>query len=763
MYEIAIRTEFNDRLPEADGWLGAWHGYQREHTSNHQKVHSYPSDESEDEDRVMPTSFRVKTFKGLQDGFEDPVDFIEDIETAVERDYARETATLKAARKQSNGSDDAANAIEERILQDKKDRDCRLLFRQNVSGRADTWYNHLNRDTRRDWTKLRASCLERYRLPEEDPVAKISRMETQYDGMKQARDETITEYLERADDFHAQYGPEKAHLGVKVVQGLKDIHKRDMVLFHLRQKNEMGYIAARKLIVDAFSGVDNPFIRDEPMQKKELSFEDVIRDTMPEVVKGLKHLMLERTQTQQNQQRSGSGASFGRGKETTQGEGRGPRRPLDLSQIECWNCNERGHYSNACPQIKTNQTVAANAVLPNRIISPGERVENVSQEGSSSSSVMCVLTVYPEPVMAANQSLSKNQRGMQPQRGHIQESGVGQRIRETRSLGTSEISRGVQRLTEEQASQVVRPVDVFQPGTRINDTPSTMRRSATPGPSSSLREYQTHEQTIDPTGNRPSYETVTETYRREKVQAGSEPPKVPGPIRVIGSGERFSIAKVLRETAWFLQDATPRFRVRRVKIRDPVSFVSDEAYEGSDRTNQLMICAPAVTSEALEDDGRSSPMVVEAWIGDKKIPRTLLDGGSLVELISERMAGQISACTYVDHGKEISLADGLNRMPTRLTIKPRAKDRVPDLVCTVDDGDIEEMTHPIPLMQRPWHEWDIADPWGPFRRSPMYRGIIEVLRDEKVALSQMSRRFEMLYEPFMMTKDITPRRSRWIE
>jgi hypothetical protein len=54
----------------------------------------------------------------------------------------------------------------------------------------------------------------------------------------------------------------------------------------LRQKNEMGYIAARKLIVDAFSGVDNPFIRDEPMQKKELSFEDVIRDTMPEVVKG---------------------------------------------------------------------------------------------------------------------------------------------------------------------------------------------------------------------------------------------------------------------------------------------------------------------------------------------------------------------------------------------------------------------------------------------------------------------------------------------
>jgi hypothetical protein len=35
----------------------------------------------------------------------------------------------------------------------------------------------------------------------------------------------------------------------------------------------------------------------------------------------------------------------------------------------------------------------------------------------------------------------------------------------------------------------------------------------------------------------------------------------------------------------------------------------------------------------------------------------LLDGGSLVELISERMAKEICATTYTDTGKEISLAD----------------------------------------------------------------------------------------------------------
>lgn len=50
-------------------------------------------------------------------------------------------------------------------------------------------------------------------------------------------------------------------------------------------------------------------------------------------------------------------------------------------------------------------------------------------------------------------------------------------------------------------------------------------------------------------------------------------------------------------------------------------------------------------------------MFVESWISDKRVPRTLLDGGSLVELISERIAREIGAPIYSDAGKEISLAD----------------------------------------------------------------------------------------------------------
>ncbi|KAJ5522092.1 hypothetical protein N7527_006207 [Penicillium freii] len=214
----------------------------------------------EETDIEMSTFFRVKTFQGLQEGFEDPIDFIEDIETVVEREYACETLALNAARRQTSPDGTESLDSEEKALREKMDRVCRILFRQNVSGRAETWYNWLGCDIKRDWKKLREICLERYRLPEEDLGETIWRMEVQYDGLRQSKDETITQYLERADDFYDKYGPQKSHLGFTVVQGLRESNKRDLLLFHLRQEKQMDYVSARKLIADAYSGVSNPFI-----------------------------------------------------------------------------------------------------------------------------------------------------------------------------------------------------------------------------------------------------------------------------------------------------------------------------------------------------------------------------------------------------------------------------------------------------------------------------------------------------------------------
>ncbi|KXG47266.1 uncharacterized protein PGRI_011360 [Penicillium griseofulvum] len=205
----------------------------------------------------MSSSFRIKTFHGLQDGFEDPADFIEDIETLVERDYFREESVLRIAIRKATPEERQSYDEEIKFLEEKKNRDCRVLFRQNVSGRAEKWYKYRSREVRQDWTKLKARCLECYQIPEEDPATAIRRMEAKYDTIKQGKDESITAFLERADDFQAQYGSQKPNFGIKVIRGLHETGKRESLIFCLRQKNRMDYAYARELIIKSYSGVEN--------------------------------------------------------------------------------------------------------------------------------------------------------------------------------------------------------------------------------------------------------------------------------------------------------------------------------------------------------------------------------------------------------------------------------------------------------------------------------------------------------------------------
>ena len=50
---------------------------------------------------------------------------------------------------------------------------------------------------------------------------------------------------------------------------------------------------------------------------------------------------------------------------------------------------------------------------------------------------------------------------------------------------------------------------------------------------------------------------------------------------------------------------------------------------------------PDITARAYDDDGQSKPVMITAWIHAIKLLKTLLDGDSLVELMSRRMLNQI--------------------------------------------------------------------------------------------------------------------------
>jgi hypothetical protein len=82
-------------------------------------------------------------------------------------------------------------------------------------------------------------------------------MEELYEAMKQNRDRKITAYLERDNDFHAQYGSQKSYLGWKVVAGLQDKQKSQIILFHMRRSKQIDYPSPRQMIMDAHAGADN--------------------------------------------------------------------------------------------------------------------------------------------------------------------------------------------------------------------------------------------------------------------------------------------------------------------------------------------------------------------------------------------------------------------------------------------------------------------------------------------------------------------------
>ena len=143
----------------------------------------------------------------------------------------------------------------------------------------------------------------------------------------------------------------------------------------------------------------------------------------------------------------------------------------------------------------------------------------------------------------------------------------------------------------------------------------------------------------------------------------------------MASRQRFDIGKILdlpveltlgelldrsdatiKELAYNMQRATPRYRVRKASTK-----AADQDVGVASSSTALVASAlvpPKVTAQAYEDDGQSRPVMITAWVHAAKMSRTLLDGGSVVELISERKINSIKPRPYVhtDGHLRVSLA-----------------------------------------------------------------------------------------------------------
>lgn len=179
------------------------------------------------------------------------MDFIEDVEHAIRKEYQRAISTQPKLRNLIDEQLDLTDQ-EKEIRQDMKD-DLRISFRQNVTGRAKTWYNQLDARKRQDWPLVREAFLTRFQTPAISKYAAKRMVENEYNQLAQGPAEPIGEYLQRTDDFYLRHGEEKPELGFKVMEGLQDESKRDLIYVLALQKKLEDYPSIKQMIVNFYT------------------------------------------------------------------------------------------------------------------------------------------------------------------------------------------------------------------------------------------------------------------------------------------------------------------------------------------------------------------------------------------------------------------------------------------------------------------------------------------------------------------------------
>lgn len=98
----------------------------------------------------------------------------------------------------------------------------------------------------------------------------------------------------------------------------------------------------------------------------------------------------------------------------------------------------------------------------------------------------------------------------------------------------------------------------------------------------------------------------------------------------------------MKQMAFSLQRCIPRYRVKKIR-KLPTN--EEDALDDALITNMAVkaVTTPLIiTSRAHDDDGKRQPLMITAWVNDLRMPKTLLDGGSMVALISRTLVKKMS-------------------------------------------------------------------------------------------------------------------------
>ena len=297
-------------------------------------------------------STKIRPFKGLRNGREDPNKYIKDLEWLYDQHY--------------KANDNHSGTVTNKAL--------RLLFRQNLEDVVYNWYIDLEKETKNDWDQLRLAFLKAFEVTKKDAQAKKFKLCIKVAQLKQEDKENIADYLKRAAELARKMVHNDIDVNIATLRGIKDQFKREQINFEYNKGSNYLYLTIKRLIKAAYSevGKPNPFNPDykdakglvlpgHASQTNDELLRQVLINTnqaFPAILQGFRSLNLA----------ANNGITI---KQNTapQPTGEPSRVKKDLSEIKCYKYGEYRHYVSihnppTSADRPRQQPIAAYSALP---------------------------------------------------------------------------------------------------------------------------------------------------------------------------------------------------------------------------------------------------------------------------------------------------------------------------------------------------------------------------------------------------------------
>ncbi|KAI9836020.1 MAG: hypothetical protein M1819_001631 [Sarea resinae] len=541
----------------------------------------------------MESQIHIPKFSGANDNADEANEFLEDIELAV--------------------SISGLNA-------DVRQNYSRMLFRQHLTSDALQWYRQLENSVRNSWTELRQKFI--------DDFTKSNAEFTTLDKIVALRQGSmgIREYVDQATlisrNCPATYS---AYLARQFVAGMSDKERKRLVTMHLGE-TAFTFQAAKEAVKRAYMEIGEPSPFDgRPGSKTMGRTQDEINNLL--------YQALERGMTLSPPAGLVAPQSL---PEITNEMGRRGRGAAP-SYMTCYNCMEKGHYSDECPHQRVSKLqwdANMQEVARQRDQAKANRpTPKAAPAASAALETNCGILEHDMPAMPVTRT--------QAQRAH-------------------RTGRG----------QPYEPREIVPPNEQYMELPPSGDRGMRDAPEAPEQhlEYGPNQ-----TGVTPQQQTATQTRNARTTGTRTETRKnfeMPAPIHMLGEGERFDLSaafngmhvnlplsqlldsspQLRRQLAYQLQSSIVRRRgpnrarqtaTPNQSIPEASNAVPRILKRGEKNEKNEIARPPKIVSEAKDDGTLAKVIYITAWIGEVMTAKALVDSGAVVELISQDLVRRI--------------------------------------------------------------------------------------------------------------------------